>query len=46
VNTKPFEELESEVRAYCRTWPVVFDRAVGSYVYDEAGRAYLDSRRR
>ena len=42
MNTRPFEELESEVRAYCRTWPVVFDRAAGSYVHDEAGRAYLD----
>ncbi len=37
-----FAELESEVRSYCRTWPVVFDRAVGSQVFDENGRAYLD----
>lgn len=37
-----FEELESEVRGYCRTWPVVFDRARGSYLYDEHGRPYLD----
>jgi diaminobutyrate-2-oxoglutarate transaminase len=37
-----FEDLESEVRSYCRSWPVVFDRAVGSRLYDEDGREYLD----
>ena len=37
-----FEDLESAVRSYCRTWPVVFDRAVGSWLYDEQGRPYLD----
>ena len=37
-----FEYFESEVRSYCRGWPAVFDGAVGSYVYDESGRAYLD----
>ena len=42
MNAKPFEEIESEVRAYCRTWPTVFERAGGSYVYDEAGRPFLD----
>ncbi|WP_403025476.1 diaminobutyrate--2-oxoglutarate transaminase [Salinibacterium sp. GXW1014] len=34
--------LESQVRSYSRSWPVVFDRAVGSTMYDEDGRAYLD----
>lgn len=37
-----FETLESEVRSYSRGWPVVFDRAKGSYLYDEDGREYLD----
>lgn len=37
-----FETLESEVRSYCRGWPAVFDRAVGSHLYDEEGRDYLD----
>ena len=32
-----FEDRESAVRTYCRKWPVVFDRAVGSYIYDEDG---------
>ncbi|QHC24588.1 diaminobutyrate--2-oxoglutarate transaminase [Streptomyces sp. GS7] len=37
-----FETLESEARSYCRGWPTVFDRARGSYLYDEQGRAYID----
>jgi diaminobutyrate-2-oxoglutarate transaminase len=37
-----FEERESEVRSYCRKWPVVFDRAAGAWLYDEDGRPYLD----
>jgi diaminobutyrate-2-oxoglutarate transaminase len=37
-----FERRESAVRSYCRTWPKVFDRAAGSWLYDEDGRAYLD----
>jgi diaminobutyrate-2-oxoglutarate transaminase len=37
-----FETLESEVRSYCRSWPTVFDRASGSWLYDEHDRAYLD----
>ncbi|BCM71641.1 MULTISPECIES: diaminobutyrate--2-oxoglutarate transaminase [unclassified Streptomyces] len=37
-----FETLESEVRSYCRGWPVVFDRAQGSRMYDEDGHRYLD----
>ena len=37
-----FEERESEVRSYCRKWPVVFDRAVGAWLYEENGRPYLD----
>ncbi|GAB2957499.1 diaminobutyrate--2-oxoglutarate transaminase [Amycolatopsis acidiphila] len=37
-----FEKLESEVRSYSRGWPVVFDRAVGSRLYAEDGKPYLD----
>jgi diaminobutyrate-2-oxoglutarate transaminase len=37
-----FHALESEVRSYCRGWPVVFDRAAGSRLYDEEGRSFLD----
>lgn len=34
--------IESEVRTYCRNWPVVFSRAQGSRMFDRDGRAYLD----
>jgi diaminobutyrate-2-oxoglutarate transaminase len=39
---KVFEELESEVRTYCRSWPTVFSKASGSHLYDENGRDYID----
>ncbi|HEX7322596.1 MAG TPA: diaminobutyrate--2-oxoglutarate transaminase [Mycobacterium sp.] len=37
-----FEELESEVRSYCRSWPVEFDKASGVRMWDADGREYLD----
>lgn len=37
-----FEQHESEVRSYCRAFPVIFDRAQGVYLYDTDGKAYLD----
>jgi len=37
-----FESVESEVRSYCRGWPVVFDRGTGAWLYDEDGNEYLD----
>ncbi|WP_106242108.1 diaminobutyrate--2-oxoglutarate transaminase [Allonocardiopsis opalescens] len=37
-----FERLESNVRSYCRSWPVVFDTARGSRLYAETGQPYLD----
>ncbi|WNI16402.1 aspartate aminotransferase family protein [Actinacidiphila sp. ITFR-21] len=36
------QSLESEVRSYCRCWPVVFDRAEGSRLYARDGTPYLD----
>lgn len=42
VPTEIFDERESAVRSYCRAWPKVFDRAAGSWLYDEDGHAYLD----
>lgn len=42
IHLKLFEELESEVRGYCRSWPTVFDRAHGWTLVDEGGREYLD----
>jgi diaminobutyrate-2-oxoglutarate transaminase len=37
-----FDDLESEVRSYCRTWPAVFDTARGARLTDVDGRSYLD----
>jgi diaminobutyrate-2-oxoglutarate transaminase len=37
-----FERLESEVRSYSRSWPVVFGRAAGSWLYAVDGTPYLD----
>lgn len=37
-----FDALESEVRSYCRSWPVLFDRASGCHMWDVDGRQYLD----
>ncbi len=37
-----FDDLESQVRSYCRSWPVVFDTAVGSRLTDVDGNSYLD----
>src|SRR5690606_34492292 len=40
--TDVFEELESQVRGYCRNWPATFTTASGSTVQAEDGRTYLD----
>lgn len=37
-----FDDLESEVRSYIRSFPVVFDRASGPFLYDTDGRRYID----
>jgi diaminobutyrate-2-oxoglutarate transaminase len=37
-----FDELESEVRSYCRVFPTVFATASGATLRDEGGREYLD----
>ncbi len=36
------ERLESEVRSYCRQWPVTFATASGATLVDTEGRTYLD----
>jgi len=37
-----FERLESQVRSYSRSFPVVFVRAKGPFLWDEEGVQYLD----
>ena len=39
---KIFNEMESAVQSYARSFPVVFNRARGSYLFDAEGKAYLD----
>ncbi|WP_396926104.1 diaminobutyrate--2-oxoglutarate transaminase [Mycolicibacterium sp.] len=37
-----YDALESEVRSYCRGWPVEMAGASGSWLTDTSGRRYLD----
>ena len=37
-----FNELESSAQCYARSFPTIFNRAQGAYLYDEEGKAYLD----
>jgi diaminobutyrate-2-oxoglutarate transaminase len=37
-----FDELESNVRYYCRRWPAVFSSAQGCVITDDDGVEYLD----
>jgi diaminobutyrate-2-oxoglutarate transaminase len=37
-----FEEVESEVRSYCRSFPALFARGEGCRLYDQDNVAYLD----
>ncbi len=37
-----FDEMESEVRGYIRSFPAIFDRAEGAELFDEGGNRYID----
>ena len=37
-----FDRMESEVRGYVRSFPVIFNQARGSVLVDEAGKEYID----
>ena len=39
---KIFEEIESEVQSYARSFPRVFNKAQGEYLYDTEVNQYLD----
>ena len=41
-NKTIFEEHESQVRSYCRKYPVIFDRALNSELFDVDGNRYID----
>lgn len=42
MNTSVFENIESNVRSYCRSFPTVFTKAKGSVMTDEDGKEYVD----
>jgi len=42
MDLKIFDRMESEVRGYVRSFPVVFKQARGSVLIDEAGKEYID----
>ena len=42
MDTNIFEKLESNVRSYSRSFPVVFSRAKMSKLYTADGKEYLD----
>ena len=39
---KQINSIESDVRSYCRAYPVMFEKAKGPYLYGEDGKTYLD----
>ena len=39
---KIFDEIESEVQSYARSFPKLFGKAKGEWMYDSDGNAYLD----
>lgn len=42
MNTETFTKYESEVRSYCRHFPVVFKKAKDAFFIDENGEKYID----
>lgn len=41
-NEAVFEEYESQVRSYCRKYPVIFAKALNSELFDTRGNRYID----
>ena len=42
AGTEIFERYESNIRTYCRSFPAVFARGEGRYLFDSQGRKWLD----
>lgn len=42
MSLKIFDRMESEVRGYVRSFPVLFTRARGAQLWDEEGNRYID----
>ncbi len=41
-STEIFENFESNVRSYCRSFPEFFNRAKGPFLYNREGKEYID----
>jgi diaminobutyrate-2-oxoglutarate transaminase len=41
-SSQVFDEHESNVRSYSRSFPAIFSRAKGAFLYDTVGRRYID----
>lgn len=42
MDLRIFDRMESEVRGYIRSFPVIFSKARGSVLIDESGKEYID----
>ncbi len=42
MKDEEYLSLESNVRSYCRNFPVIFKSAKDSYLYDKDGKEYID----
>ncbi|MDR3102709.1 MAG: aspartate aminotransferase family protein [Methanocalculaceae archaeon] len=42
MESTAFETFESNVRSYCRKYPVIFSKAKGSVLIDQSGKEYID----
>ena len=42
TGTEVFERYESNIRTYCRSFPALFARGEGRYLFDNQGRKWLD----
>ncbi len=42
AGTEVFERYESNIRTYCRSFPALFARGEGRYLFDNQGRKWLD----
>jgi diaminobutyrate-2-oxoglutarate transaminase len=43
VAEEVYDRFESCVRSYCRSYPIEFHRAIGSYLVTEKGDCYFDA---
>ena len=46
MNTEAFTKYESEVRSYCRHFPVVFKKAKDAFFIDENNEKYINTKQK